>query len=117
MAKKMIRAAAGANADAVKFQTYSTEKLIAKDVPVFPRAKALGYRTQFERFKRLEFSGKQFEELSHVAKESGIIFMSTPFDNDSVDMLDPLVNVYKIASGDLINIKLIRHVVSKNKPV
>jgi len=117
LAKEMIEAAAQAGVDAVKFQTYRAENLITRDIPVFPRARPLGYQTQFDRFRDLEFSQDQFHELAGYAHKNKIIFLSTPFDLNSVDLLDPLVPAFKIASADLINFQLLRYVASKNKPV
>lgn len=113
----LIDEAAKAGVDAVKFQTFTAERFISRSVPVFPRAKALGYKTQFERFKDLEFSAGQLQELHEFALGKGLIFMSTPFDEEAVDMLEPLVPTYKVASGDLINTKLLRYISSKGKPV
>ena len=117
LAKEMVKAAAQSGANAVKFQTYKADKLISKDVPAFERAKEVGFKTQFERFKQLEFSPGQLKELSQLAGTCDVLFMSTPFDNESVETLDQFIRVYKIASADIINIKLLRHVASKNKPV
>ncbi len=117
LAKQMVFEAAKTGVDAVKFQLYKAEKFISRTVPVFKRAKSLGYKTQFERFKALELNHDQMMELYKLSKECGLDFLCTPFDEDSVDFLEPLVPAYKIASGDLINILLLRHVASKNKPV
>ena len=117
LAKEMVKAAAQSGADAVKFQTFKAAQLISKDVPAFERVKTLGIKTQFERFKQLEFSAEQLQELCQLARACDVEFMSTPFDNESVETLDQLVKVYKIASADLINIKLLRHIASKDKPV
>lgn len=117
LAKEMIRSSAECGVDVVKFQTFRTEKFFTKSVPAFPRAKLLGYETQFDRFKDLEFSNKQVIELIEFAKDNNVEFMSTPFDNDTVDFLNPFLRAFKIASGDLINIQLLRHIASKGKQV
>lgn len=117
LAKEMITEAAKAGVDAVKFQTFRTENFFTKNIPAFPRARLLGYKTQFDRFKDLEFSNEQFVELFEYAQKNNLIFLSTPFDNDSVDFLNSLVPAFKIASADLINIQLLRYVASKGKPV
>lgn len=117
LAKEMIERAAKAGADAVKFQTFVTERFFTMDIPAFPRAQQLGYTKQFDRFKDLEFSEAQILELAEHAQKHDVMFLSTPFDNDIVDFLDPLVPVFKIASADLINLQLLRHVASKGKPV
>lgn len=117
LAKKMISEAAKAGVDAVKFQTFKTENFFTKKIPAFPRARLLGYKTQFDRFKDLEFNDGQIAELCHTAAENNVVFLSTPFDNSTVDLLDPMVPVFKIASADLINISMLRYIESKGKPV
>ncbi|MBU1486604.1 N-acetylneuraminate synthase family protein [bacterium] len=106
LAKRLIKEAARAGADAVKFQTIFAEGLVAEDDP--------GY----ERLKALEFGPGQHQELSKAAKEAGIIFFSTPFDEEGVDLLGKIdVPAYKIASGDLTNLPLIEYVAQKRRPV
>jgi N,N'-diacetyllegionaminate synthase len=117
LAKELIEIAAQAGVDAVKFQTFVTERLITKDIPAFPRAQLLGYKTQFDRFKDLELNEDQLIALADHAKKNNVVFLSTPFDDRSVDILDPLVPSYKIASADIINFQLLRHVALKGKPV
>jgi len=117
LAKKMISEAAKTGVDAVKFQTFKTEKFFTKKIPAFPRARLLGYKTQFDRFKDLEFNDGQFAELCHTAAENNVVFLSTPFDNSTVDLLDPMVPAFKTASADLINIPMLRYIASKGKPV
>lgn len=105
-AKKLITEAKKAGADAVKFQTYITEKRVKKDMPIF------------DILKRCELSREQTKELSQFSKEQGISFFSTPFDEESVDLLYEIgVPVFKIASFDIVNKNLLRHVASKNLPV
>lgn len=116
-AKRLIGEASQAGADAVKFQTFVAERFFTKDIPAFPRARLLGYSTQFDRFKDLEFSKDQILELAEHARQNNIIFLSTPFDNDTVDFLNPIVPAFKIASADLINLQLLRYVASKSKSV
>lgn len=116
-AETLIEEAVKAGVDAVKFQTFTAERFISKSVPVFLRAKSLGYKNQFDRIKDLEFSAEQLHELYEFAINKGLIFMSTPFDEDAVDILEPLVPAYKVASGDLINTQLLRYIASKGKPV
>ncbi len=117
LAKEMIERAAEAGVDAVKFQTFVTERFFTRDIPAFPRARQLGYTTQFDRFNDLEFSEAQIIELAEHARKNNVVFLSTPFDNSTVDFLDPLVPAFKIASADMINLQLLRHVASKGKPV
>ncbi|MBI2040880.1 MAG: N-acetylneuraminate synthase family protein [DPANN group archaeon] len=115
-AKQMIQDAAETGAHAVKFQTYKGEKLITNEVLPLPHMRQL-YKTQRERFKGLEFSEEQWLELADYAKAHGIIFMSSCWDEDSLEMLDKHIVVHKIGSGDFTNIPLIRKVIAKGKPV
>ena len=92
LAKRMIDSVKKTGADAVKFQTYKTEKRVPNDSPIF------------EILKKCELSYKAFEELQTYAKSLGIDFFSTPFDNESVDFLHQIkCDIYKIASFDLVN--------------
>ncbi len=93
-----------------------TQKFFTPEVPAFPRAAKLGYTRQYDRFVDLELEPEQYLKLAEMAKENGVQFMATPFDEDSLAMLDPLLGCYKIASGDLINHLLLKQVRQKNKP-
>jgi sialic acid synthase SpsE len=113
----MITIAAEAGVDAVKFQVFKAEKFLTKNIPVFLRAKSLGYKSQFDRFKDLEFRDEQIIKLYETATKEAVHFIATPFDVESVKLLTPLVSAFKIASADLINIQLLRCVADKGKPV
>ncbi|MFH1245987.1 MAG: N-acetylneuraminate synthase family protein [Candidatus Omnitrophota bacterium] len=115
-AKKLIKSAKEAGADAVKFQTYQAEKYIDKNEPALALVSKF-FKTQQERYKSLQFSPKQWEMLINLCGELEIMFFSTPADQDSVDFLAPYVCAYKIQSGDVTNIPLIRQVVKKGKVV
>jgi sialic acid synthase SpsE len=112
----LVRAAAAAGADAVKFQTYHAEQLIDPTVPTMAHVRGV-HKTQFERFKSLQFTPDQWATIASTAAGLGLVFFSTPFDPDAADLLDPLVPAFKIASADLTNVSLIRHVARKGKPV
>ena len=105
-AKKLIAEAKRSNADAIKFQTFSANDLASKKSQFF------------NLFKKLEFSNEEFTKLSNYAKSKNIIFLSTPFSSNAVDLLTKLkVPAFKIASGDLTNLPLIKYAASKNKPM
>ncbi len=106
LAREMIGRAAEAGADAVKFQTIVPERLVAPDQTDRLR--------QLERFR---LSPEDFERLSRAAAEAGVLFLSTPFDIDSVAWLDRLVPAFKIASGDNDFFPLLRAVAATGKPV
>ncbi len=115
-AKQMIQDAAEAGAHAIKFQTYKGEKLITDEVLPLPHMRHL-FKTQRDRFQSLEFSKEQWLELIKYAKAQGIIFLSSCWDEDSLELIDPHVPAHKIGSGDLTNIPLIRKIIAKGKPV
>ena len=106
LAQKLIRAAAGCGADAVKFQTFKTELFYARSFP------------GFEERKRLEFPYEWHAPLKQLADDLGVEFISTPFDPRSVDFLDDLdVPCFKVASSDLNNYPFLAHIAQKGKPI
>jgi N,N'-diacetyllegionaminate synthase len=116
-AKKMIDEAKKIGADAIKFQTFKTENLVTVG------AKKANYQkknseedNQFVMLKKLELSERDFKELFVYAHEKDIVFLSTPFDIQSADFLHQLgVDAYKIGSGDLTDIPLLRHIAAWGK--
>jgi N,N'-diacetyllegionaminate synthase len=116
IAQEMIKKAAENGADAVKFQTYNPDLYVNKKMPLLAHIKG-GHKTQYERLKSIALSFEQYRELKKNADKCGIIFFSTPFDTESADFLEELVPFYKIASGDLTNTILLKHISKKNKPV
>ncbi|MFC1866657.1 N-acetylneuraminate synthase family protein [Thermodesulfobacteriota bacterium] len=115
-AKRMIEAAATCSVDAVKFQTFRTECLISMGARTYDHAKG-SHKSQFERFKSFEFSPGHWQELARTSEDQGLIFMTSVFDPESSDIMEPLVSAFKIASGDIDNVPLLRHVKGKNKPI
>lgn len=108
IAKKLIDAASDAGADAIKFQTFKTERLVNKALS----------KNQYDMLKTLELSKESFLELSDYAKEREIIFFSTPFDEESVATLDKAgVPAFKISSGDLNNLPLLRIIAKTGRPM
>ena len=116
-ARQMVIEAAKAGADGVKLQTFTPEKLVHKDSQVLPAAQSGKHKTQYDRLNDLKLTHGQFIELRNVASKLGVIFLSTPFDEESVDFLEELVPFYKVSSGDLNNTPLLKHIASKRKPV
>lgn len=120
MARALIDVAVEAGADAVKFQTFSADRLVTTDAPKaeYQLQTTADAESQFEMLKRLELSADAHRELQSYCHERGIIFLSTPFDEEAVDLLDELgVPAFKISSGDLTNSTLLEYVASKGKPV
>ena len=120
LAKKLIDVAKEAGANAVKFQTFVAEKVATADAPKADyQKKTTGSEgTQLEMVKRLELSFDGFRKISAYCHQKGIIFMSTPFDEESADFLDELgVPGFKIASGEITNLPFLEHIARKGKPI
>ena len=117
-AKLMIDRAAEAGIHAVKFQAYKAETLASKDSPYYWDIKEEPTDSQFKLFKKFDsFGRKEYEELAAYCDSRGIEFLSTPFDIESADYLEPLMNVYKISSSDLNNLNFVEYQAKKNKPI
>jgi N-acetylneuraminate synthase len=117
-AKLMIKAAADAGTDAIKFQTYKAEKLASKYSPAYWDMTEENTKSQYELFKKYDkFGEREYKELAKYAREKNIIFMSTPFDKEAVDFLDALMPVFKISSSDITNIPFIKYIAEKGKPI
>tara|TARA_B100000315_G_scaffold127921_1_gene117637 strand:+ start:9838 stop:10917 length:1080 start_codon:yes stop_codon:yes gene_type:complete len=120
IAKRLIDAAVSANVDAVKFQTFKAENIVIKtaEKAEYQIKNMNSNESQFQMLKKLELSDSRHKELFDHCAEKKIKFMSTPFDEESVDMLDDLgMNIFKIPSGEITNKTFIQHVASKKKPV
>jgi N-acetylneuraminate synthase/N,N'-diacetyllegionaminate synthase len=119
MAKKLVNAAKEAGADAVKFQTFKTKNLVTKNAKKAEyQIKNSGEESQYEMIKKLELSDSEFQEIAKYAESKGIIFLSSPFDIESVDLLDEMnIPAFKIASGEITNFPLLKHIAKKHRPV
>jgi sialic acid synthase SpsE len=119
-AKRLIDVAAEAGADAVKFQTFTSERIVAE---TRTRAKYLDAilppdETMATLFRKLELPYEWPEDLYRHAEAAGLDFLSSPFDEQAADMLDALgVKAFKIASYELWHLPLLRHVAAKGKPM
>lgn len=120
LARKLVQAAADAGADAVKFQAFRTDRLVRGDAPKAEYQKRTTGETggQHGMLERLELSPQAFAGLADRARARGIEFMATPFDEDSADLLERLgMARFKIGSGDITHLPLLRHVARKGRPV
>ncbi len=115
---RLIDAAKEANADSVKFQTYKASKLTTKTAPKY-WDDGKNNETQYDVFKKLDgLSDNDWKEIFDYAKTKNIMCFSTPFDNDSVDLLYSFdVPAFKIASADITDLPLIKKIASKQLPV
>lgn len=120
LAKRLIDVASEAGADAVKFQTFHADNVVTCT------AEKAGYQkntinsneTQYDMIKKLELSDEVFLGLAEYAKKRKIIFLSTPFDERSVDLLNRInVPAYKISSGEITNFSLLKKIAEKKKTI
>jgi len=119
LAKKLVDEAKKAGADAVKFQTFKTENLISEKTRLadYQKENLKEKINQFEMLKKYELKKDDFSKLKEYSDSKGIIFLSTPHSNESIDFLDSLVPAYKIGSGDLNNHPFLKIIAGKNKPI
>jgi sialic acid synthase SpsE len=115
---KLIDAAKEAKADSIKFQTYKADKLATKTAPKYWDDDKPN-ESQFDVFNKLDAITKdQWREIFEYAQKKEITCFSTPFDEESVDLLyDLQAPAFKIASADITHIPLIKHVAAKNLPI
>lgn len=115
---ELIRLAKAGGADAAKFQTYKAEKIASKNSPSYWDLSKESTKSQYELFKKYDSFGKEeYVKLAEFCKSIDIDFLSTPFDEEAVDFLDPLMSFYKIASADITNLPMLRQIAKKKKPV
>ncbi len=121
LAKKLIDVAVVSGVDAVKFQTFKAEKLVSKNSQKADYQKENmkdGDNSQFNMLKKLELDIDTHNELISYCNDKNIMFLSTPFDHDSIDMLDDLkLPIFKIPSGEITNLPYLRHIGSLKKEV
>ncbi len=117
-AKIYIDEAAKSGVNAVKFQSYKANTIVSKNSPAYWDLTKEPTKTQYELFLKNDMLNAQdYANLADYCKQKGVDFMSTPFDDDAVEFLDPLVKAHKISSSDLTNLPFIRRIAKKKKPV
>ncbi|MBU3093638.1 N-acetylneuraminate synthase [Clostridium sp. CM028] len=120
IAKEMVDKAVFAGADAIKFQTFITEKLVTgyAEMAEYQKDNIGKIDSQFNMLKKLELSHESFIEIQEYCIHKEIMFLSTPFDFESADFLASIgVEAFKISSGDLTNIPFLEHIARFNKPI
>lgn len=106
LAAKLIEKAAECGADAVKFQTYTTAELFPPDHP------------DYKKFEKHVFPQETYERLIRHAELHRIIFLSTPFDEASADLLESLhLPAFKVGSGELTHLQFLKYLAAKKKPI
>ncbi|NLW75578.1 MAG: N-acetylneuraminate synthase, partial [Methanomicrobiales archaeon] len=120
LAKQLIDVAVKAGADAVKFQTFHADNVVTRtaEKAEYQKSTTSSDESQYDMIKKLELPDDAFRELSDYANAKGIIFLSTPFDEESVDLLDDIgVPAFKIPSGEITNFPLLKKVAEKHRPI
>lgn len=119
-AKKMIDVAAACGVDAVKFQSFLTKELILSNVELaaYQERNLKGGGSQYDMLKKLEVPVEKMLELKNYSKTKGITFLTTPFDEVSLEALDICnLDAYKVASTDTTNLLFLRKIAAKGKPM
>ncbi|BFU76856.1 N,N'-diacetyllegionaminate synthase [Arcobacter sp. 15-2] len=121
LAKKLIDVAYEAGVDAVKFQTFKASNLVSKNAKKAQYQKTNmndGDDSQFNMLKKLELDINTHKELISYCNSKNIMFLSTPFDHDSIELLNGLgLEIFKIPSGEITNLPYLRHIGKLNKKV
>ena len=102
----LIRLAAKSGADAVKFQTFRAEHYVSSVQP-----------ERLKRVRQFQLPYESFRELAEVARECGVTFFSTPLHAEDADFLKEIAPIFKVSSGDLTHLGLIRHLALTGKPL
>lgn len=120
LAKKLVDVAADAGVDAVKFQTFKAEKIVCKNAAKadYQKATTDAQQSQFEMLKKLELTETMHNQLIEYCRKKDILFLSTPFDLESVDFLEQLgMEIMKIPSGEITNYPYLRKVALTGKKI
>ncbi len=120
LAKKLIDVAVKSGVDAVKFQTFKAENLVSKNAQkaAYQKETTDKEESQLDMIKKLELGINTHKELMAYCEEKGIMFLSTPFDHDSIEMLNELgLEIFKVPSGEITNLPYLRHIGSLDKEV
>jgi len=120
LAKQLVDVAMEAGADAVKFQTFKADKLVSKGAQKadYQKQTTSAEESQYEMIKKLELDENAHRELIRYCKEKQIMFLSTPFDHDSIELLNNFdMPIFKIPSGEITNLPYLRHIGGLGKEV
>jgi N,N'-diacetyllegionaminate synthase len=119
-AYKLVDIAVQSGADAIKFQTFKADNIVTKESKKadYQKNNTNSSETQFEMLKKLELDKESHIKILNYCKANNIIFLSTPFDSESIEMLDSLgLEIFKIPSGEITNLPYLRQVGKLNQEV
>ena len=120
LAKKLVEVAARSGVDYVKFQTFKTEKIVTRTATKanYQSINTGNSENQFNMLRNLELTKDEFEEILNHCNEYNVKFLSTGFDNESLDFLNTLgLPLFKIPSGEITNLPYLRKVAGFRKPI
>lgn len=120
IARRLIEEAAKAKANCVKFQTFKTSELVSETAPKakYQNSTTDPSESQADMLRKLELSEDNFIELKKICKENNIMFMSTPFDIPSANLLNRIgVDAFKIPSSEVTNVPFIEYLTRFGKPL
>jgi len=118
IARRLIDEAAEGGAHAIKFQTYKADTIASKDSPAYWDITKEPTDSQFKLFQKYDkFWKSEYELLKQYSDAAGIEFMSTPFDVESANFLNDMVDVFKISSSDITNKPFIEYLCEFGKPI
>ncbi|MEM2160669.1 MAG: N-acetylneuraminate synthase family protein [Candidatus Nitrosotenuis sp.] len=118
LAKKLVDVAVECGANAVKFQKRDLESIYKKEILENPNLDSQGTEILIGVLKEVELHEEDYKEIIEYCKEKGITFLCTPWDKKSVDFLEKYdVPAYKVASADMTNFPLIKHIADTKKPM
>ena len=120
LAKKLIDVAVKAKADIVKFQTFRAENLVSKNAKKadYQKQKTKRNESQFEMLKKLELSIQDHRNLISYCRRKKILFLSSPFDLESINLLNRLgIKIFKIPSGEITNFSYLSHIGKLKKKI
>lgn len=120
LAKKLIDVAVDAGADAVKFQTFKADNLVSKSAQKaeYQKKNTDNDESQYQMLKKLELDKSAHDEIISYCKKKNIMFLSTPFDHESIELLNSFeMPIFKIPSGEITNLPYLRHIGQLGKDV
>jgi len=120
LAYKLIDVASASGVNAVKFQTFKAENLVSKNAQKaeYQKQTTNPSESQFNMLKKLELDANAHRRLIDYCDKKDIIFLSTPFDYESIELLNKLkLQIFKIPSGEITNLTYLRHIGSLGKEV